>query len=364
VIERPPVTVGQRDWDRGLLRMVLASGALHLVAIALLVLIPHSFLHQPPPLRSYTVDLVSPDKLGGNNLMAGGKGRVNAAPLAAQPKLEPPKPPPPKMEPKVDEKPPEPPAPKEPEKPKPEEAANKPEPPPQPPKSEEKRAEDALALAQPAAPTAPPPMPTAPPAPSPPAKPAPSPQAKPAASPKVIAKAEPPKAPPTIQPKPNLAAPKETAAAREALAAKARDERIAAAVKRVEQQTGKRGGGSGSESNQPAGGPISVGPGEGAGGTVKGVEYLLYYNQVINRIKQTWAWAGADRSLEAAVRFSISESGDVLDVRITHPSGDAGFDRSVERAVRAASPLPPPPDTYRKEFSDVELTFRPEDFNM
>jgi len=350
VIEHPPITVGEPEWERGLWWMVLASGAVHLIGIAVILLTPHSFLHPPVPLQSYTVDLVAPERVGGNNLVAGGKGRVQAAPLVVPepaPKVEPPKPPPPKVE---EAKPPKP-EPAKPEPPKPPEVAPKPEPKPEPPKVEAKPEEKVeppkeqeMALAdkakQPeAAPTA--------------AKAVPSPQTKPAASPKVVAKAE-PAPPPKMDPK----------AAKEAAAARARDERIAAAIKRVEQQAGTRGGGTGDKPGAQPGGPLSVGPGQGAGGAVKGVEYLIYRNQLETRIKQNWAWAGAARSLEAAVHFSITEAGDVVDVRITKSSGDPGYDASVERAVRAINPLPAPPATYRKEFSDVEYTFTPESLQM
>jgi len=328
--------------------MVLASGGLHLVAVVLLLLIPHTYLHHPPPLMSYTVDLVAPDRVGGTNMIPGGKGRVEAAPMAALPK-----PPPPKVEPK----PPEPP------KPLPQEVA-KPAPPPVPPKVEEKPKENEMALAEKVKKVEPPP-PTVAPA-------APTPQAKPAASPPAVAKAEPPKPQPSAPPKIDAKAAKaaadakaaEAKAAKEAADAKARDTRIAAAIKRVEQQTGTRGGGTGAKSGESPGGPISVGPGEGAGGTVKGIEYLMYRNQLETRIKQNWAWAGAGQSLEAAIHFSITDSGELIDVRITKSSGDRSYDASVERAVRAANPLPPPPAQYRKEFGDVEYTFTPESLQM
>jgi TonB family protein len=346
VAERHPVSISEREWEPGLWWMVLASGGLHVFVIVLLLLMPRSFLHHPPPMHSYTVDLVAPDQVGGSNMIAGGKGRVQAPPLAAPPapKVEPPKPPPPKVE---EPKPPEP-APQkvEPPKPPPAEVA-KPQPPPAPPKVEEKPKEDEVALATKEKKVEPPSAPTV-------AKAAPSPQAKPQPSPKVIAKAEP------VKPQPKAPPPVDTKAAKQAEAAHKRDEQIEAAIRRVEQQAGKRGGGTGEKAAEQPGGPISVGPGEGAGGTVRGVEYLLYYNQMINRIKQSWAWAGADRALEAAVRFNITETGEVLNVRITHASGDASYDASVERAVRAASPLPQPPEAYRKEFGDVELTFAPE----
>jgi TolA protein len=352
VVEDSPIGVGEREWERGLWWMVLASGGMHVLLIALLLLIPQSFAHHPQNLVSYTVDLVAPDKVGGTNLVPGGKGRIEAAPPVAAPpapKVEAPKPEPPKVaEAKPPQAKPEPQKAPPPEKPAPKEIASKAEPPKveEKPRVEPKPKEDEAAVALKvkkveAAPTA--------------VKAAPSPAVKRAPSPKVVAKAEPAKS------KANPESAKKAAAE---AAARERDERILAAVKRVEQQAGAHGGGTGQKKGEPPGGPISVGPGQGAGGTVIGLEYQLYYNALINRLKQSWAWAGADRSLEAVVRFSITETGDVVDVRITHPSGDPTYDLSVERAVKAVNPLPPPPDAYRKEFSDVEITFSPENLQM
>jgi colicin import membrane protein len=352
-----PVSGSDGEWDRGLWWMVLASGALHLIVIAVLLLMPQRFIHRPPRLVSYAVDLVAPERVGGTNIVEGGKGRVEGAPLVAAPpapKVEPPKPPPP---PKVEAKPPPKPEPPKAEPQKPPEQLAKPE--PKPPQAEEKPQEkpkeDEMALAEKAKQPSPPP--TA-------AKPQPSPQVKPQPSPKAVAKAEPPKVDAKAAAEAKKAAEAKAAAdakaAKEAAAAHERDERIAAAVRRVEQRSGVRGGGLGNKAGAQPGGAVSVGPGEGLGGTIKGVEYLLYYNQLLNRIKQSWAWAGTERSLEAVVRFNIGEDGEILNVRIVQASGDASYDASVERAVRAVNPLAPPPQAYRKEFSDVELTFSPE----
>ena len=338
-----PVSGSEGEWDRGLWWMVLASGGLHLAVIAVLLLMPQRFAHRPPLLVSYSVDLVAPDRVGGSNIVQGGKGRVEGAPLVSAPpapKVEPPKPPP-KVEPQ-----------------KPPEQVAKPEPKPaEPPKVEAKPKDDEMALAEKAKKPSPPPAPTA-------AKPEPSPQAKPAPSPKAVAKAEPPKVDAKAAAEAKKAAEAKAVAdakaAKEAAATRQRDDQIAAAVRRVEQRTGVRGGGLGNKAGEQPGGALSVGPGEGTGGTIRGVEYLLYYNQLLNRIKQSWAWAGTDRALEAVVRFNITESGEILNVRIAQASGDASYDASVERAVRAVNPLPPPPEAYRKEFSDVELTFSPE----
>jgi len=335
--EQPPIPLGEPEWDRGLWHMVAASGVLHVIAIALLIVVPHTFLHRPPPLKSYTVDLIAPDRLGGTNMITGGKGRFEGPPMAAAPKVEPPKPPPKVEQPKPAEPKVEPP---QPEPPQAEPA--KPEP-PKPEQKEEVVAEKAKKAEQPPAPK-------------------PAPQPKPAEPPKAIAKAEPPKPQPKAESKAAAEAAKAAdKAAKQAAAARARDEKIEAAIKRVEQKMGKRGGGTGTKASEQPGAPISVGPGEGAGGTVKGVEYLLYYNQMMNRIKQVWAWAGSNRSLEATVQFNVTETGEVVNVRISRPSGDPSYDASIERAVRAANPLLPPPEAYRKEFRNVEIIFRPED---
>ncbi len=129
------------------------------------------------------------------------------------------------------------------------------------------------------------------------------------------------------------------------------DERIAAAVRR---KADGIGGGSG--------GPLSAGPGSGpGGGTVIGAEYVLYKRRMEVRIRDAWVWAGVDDSLEAVVRFGIAPDGRVENVRTTRPSGDKAYDASVERAVEAASPLGVVPENYRREFADIEMTFRAKD---
>jgi TonB family protein len=337
LIEQPPFPINEREWDGGLWLMVLASGGLHVLAVALLLLLPHSFAHHPPAMLSYTVDLVAPDKVGGTNVVAGGKGRVQGPPLTAAgpaPSVEPPKPVPPKVE---------------------EVKAPEPKPEPQKPAAEK----PAVAVVAKPEPVKPEPVKTEAKLEAPKTKPREEkkPAEKDVAAAEKVKKAEHAKAPPKVDAE---AAKKAAAEA----AARERDARILAAVKRAEQQLGERGGGTGQTASARPGGPISVGPGEGAGGQVMGLEYMLYYNALINRLKQSWAWAGANRSLETVVRFSITDTGDIINIRITHPSGDPSYDASVERAVKAINPLPPPPEGYRKQFSDVEITFSPESLQM
>lgn len=356
-MQQPPIHADAGEWERGLGWMVLASGVLHVSLVVAVWLLPKEmFIRPAPPVTSYVVDLVAPDKIGGTNLIEGSKGRVQAAPMAA--KQEPP-PPPPKA---AEVAPPPPPV------------IAKVEPPPPPPPAEEKSDPEAFAERQ--KPTTTRPVPTA---------------TRPQQA--AVAKVAPTKVPPTVPSKAALemaakkaaedakkkqvaeAAKKKAeedaalkkaidAAARRAseeqkrqAAQKAADERILAAAKRAEQQIGERGGGMGNKPGAAPGGPISVGPGEGAGGQTVGVDYVLYLGQLERRIKDNWAWAGANESLEAVVGFSITETGDITQVRILRASGDRGFDLSVERAVKAISPMPPPPEAYRAQFADVEYTF-------
>ena len=54
--------------------------------------------------------------------------------------------------------------------------------------------------------------------------------------------------------------------------------------------------------------------------------------------------------------------GEILDAKLKRSSGNPAYDAAVERAIRRAQPLPPPPDPAR--FGDVrelELKFRPKD---
>ncbi len=137
------------------------------------------------------------------------------------------------------------------------------------------------------------------------------------------------------------------------------EDRIAAAVRRRAEQVSSSQVGAGGAGG--SGGPLSAGPGSGGGGTVIGAEYLLYKRRMEARIRDSWVWAGADDGLESVIHFAISSEGEVENVRTTRSSGDRAYDASAERAVRAASPLGMVPPNYRREFADVEMTFRAQD---
>lgn len=109
-------------------------------------------------------------------------------------------------------------------------------------------------------------------------------------------------------------------------------------------------------------GAAGLGPGgRGGPGVVKGMDYIIYQNRMLGTIKNNWVWLETRSRLKVVVRFNIKDNGEISGLKIIQPSGNPSFDESVLRAVRKSNPLPPPPEALRKEFSEVELTFRPED---
>ena len=112
--------------------------------------------------------------------------------------------------------------------------------------------------------------------------------------------------------------------------------RVGARVRRGDARgTGGVGGTDAPDPNRRVG----IGPGRGGAGEVRGVEFLLYYNQMLARIRDAWVYTGGATTAEVEVRFRILEDGVITDLRVTQPSGDAAYDASVLRAVRGASPL-------------------------
>jgi colicin import membrane protein len=101
--------------------------------------------------------------------------------------------------------------------------------------------------------------------------------------------------------------------------------------------------------------------GRGGPGIVKGMDFIIYQNRMLSTIKENWAWVGQRSNLRVVVQFGVKENGEIVGLKIVQPSGDPSYDESVLRAVKKSSPLPAPPESYRKDFADVELSFRPRD---
>jgi colicin import membrane protein len=144
-----------------------------------------------------------------------------------------------------------------------------------------------------------------------------------------------------------------------------REKLIQSAVERVKNrtETGQKTS-KGEEISSGTGtgrGAATLGPGGTGGGVVKGIDFISYQNQMLSTIKNNWVWVGQRANLRVTVHFNIKENGEIVGLKLVQPSGNPSYDDSVLRAVRKSSPLPAPPESVRKDFSDVELAFRPED---
>jgi len=80
---------------------------------------------------------------------------------------------------------------------------------------------------------------------------------------------------------------------------------------------------------------------------------------IMRKVNNNWlrpATTKAGQSCEVIVKQTMS--GDVIDVQLQACTSDNAFQRSVERAVRKASPLPLPPDPELFE-REIYFTFKP-----
>ena len=334
----PPEAPSQ---DKRLGRMVLFSGLLHVGLLLVLVSAADPPQSKPWTAQSYTVSLVAPAALGPAPEpppTLSPKKKVESVAVTPLPK---PKPLPPKVEtkkPKVETKKPK----VETKKPKVE--TKKPKVETKKPKVETKKpkkSEKKLKIAKPekkksvkiASKKNPP-------------KKNPPPEKK--KSPAKMEVKKPRAKSPSLQPSP----PKEPE--EQGLSAEDRERQIVAALKKVRQRVQ-------ADPRQTAQThPPTSASGRGGGGdTLRGLPFILYTQQVKQRVKQSWIVAEPKSGLTAVVRFGILANGEIVGVELAERSGDSIFDESAMRAVRKASPLPPPPEAYRNEFTrqKVEVVF-------
>lgn len=135
-----------------------------------------------------------------------------------------------------------------------------------------------------------------------------------------------------------------------------RDRQIAAAMERIRAQVQSRDN---PEFTEEARGtsPITKGEanGKGGGGITRGLEFIMYTQQLQRRVQESWIVAEKKPGLVAAVSFRIQPDGDIQELELTQSSGDNVFDQSVVRAIRKAAPFPPPPQSYAQEFAAQKI---------
>lgn len=90
-------------------------------------------------------------------------------------------------------------------------------------------------------------------------------------------------------------------------------------------------------------------------------EMGIYVAQITSRIEREWIRpASAVAGLRCQVRVTQIPGGEVVDVRVGTCNGDDAVRRSIEAAVRRASPLPVP-DNPRLFERNLVITFEPRD---
>lgn len=83
-----------------------------------------------------------------------------------------------------------------------------------------------------------------------------------------------------------------------------------------------------------------------------------YVAQIRDKVQRNWLRPAGSQGTLCTVLIRQLPDGEVVDVRTSRCDGDAVFERSVENAVRRASPLPLPAD--RELFArEIEFNFRP-----
>ncbi|HWO42708.1 MAG TPA: cell envelope integrity protein TolA [Candidatus Eisenbacteria bacterium] len=297
---------------------LFVSLAVHCAFIVGLFLMPHLPLPSAPPAPVYTVDLVGGEKIGATNL---GTQLTPAPEPRANPKTAPEPAPAPETK-----------APEVKQEPKREKVEKE-----KPPKPEKAKTQERSAVEEKA------------PVKEPPKSELPTREKEPVAEKKENAAKE--------------AAKEPQSATRESLD-RVRERLIQSALERVRSRTES------AQKTAPAGETISAGTGQGegaaalgeggrGGGVPKGIEFISYRNKIFSIIQSNWAWPGQRSDLKVTVRFGIRENGEITGLKVVQPSGDSSYDESVLRAVRKSNPLPPPPESYRADFADVELNFLP-----
>ena len=99
--------------------------------------------------------------------------------------------------------------------------------------------------------------------------------------------------------------------------------------------------------------------------TARDIQAMTEIEKYISLIHQdvTSSWilpANFKPGSKCTVRVKLIPGGDVADVKVSKCSGDTLFDRSVDAAVRRASPLPVPKDPYVfDKMRDIEFIFNP-----
>ena len=99
----------------------------------------------------------------------------------------------------------------------------------------------------------------------------------------------------------------------------------------------------------------------GAGGGDFGSKYSWFVDAVRNRISSNWLHSMIDPSVRfaprATVTFQILRDGSIVNIQVTHSSGNTSVDNSAKRAILSSSPVMKLPNDYSGQVVNVEFWF-------
>lgn len=152
---------------------------------------------------------------------------------------------------------------------------------------------------------------------------------------------------PKSTPAPKVVAQPRSPASRNSPQAAARAQKAIAAMRQAQARA------QGTSTMQARGGIVS---------RVQDIQKQTYHERVRALIINAWhlpMMQETTQTLQAVALLIIDREGQVLRYQLTRSSGNQPFDASLQRAVQAASPLPPLPETFPEEILEFELYFTP-----
>ncbi len=87
-------------------------------------------------------------------------------------------------------------------------------------------------------------------------------------------------------------------------------------------------------------------------------QQLQYISDIANKVQRNWLRPPGSTGTLCSVLINQIPGGEIIGVRVTDCDGDTAFQRSVDAAVRKASPLPKPadPELFQRE---IQFDFKP-----
>lgn len=112
------------------------------------------------------------------------------------------------------------------------------------------------------------------------------------------------------------------------------------------QDSGGGGGGAGGDGNIPGD------PGSGVFFDTRGFDLGPWGNRVVAIVRSNWIIpVAADLGLKGVVSiaFEVDRNGNILNPKVTSPSGTSSFDQAALNALRASNPFPPLPADFPRQ---------------